>query len=317
MPEKVDLEALLDGEETAIRKAFRRFVARVKDPEVVSRVVARLRERDVTGALNVMSSYVEQFADELPKAFVRTARAELRNLATQAGSSTDVSFDQNDKTAADLMDGARLDLIQNITDSQREAIQQALADGLRRGEGERQLARTIRSSLGLTANQYKAVDSYRTLLEQGSAEALARELRDKRTDRTMQGAIQRGDILTDSQINRMVDRYEQGMLDYRARMIARTESHRITSKARHEGWRQATDQLDIDPDRVHRTWNAVLDGRERDTHRAMHGQTVVGLDTPFRSPSGALLLYPGDPDAPAAETIQCRCTVTLKMPRGR
>jgi hypothetical protein len=44
-----------------------------------------------------------------------------------------------------------------------------------------------------------------------------------------------------------------------------------------------------------------MDGQER------------GLNEPFDSPSGAQLMYPGDPDAPAEEVINCRCAVLISF----
>lgn len=55
-----------------------------------------------------------------------------------------------------------------------------------------------------------------------------------------------------------------------------------------------------------KVWLAALDDRTRDTHRAMHGQTVdVGAD--FISPDGAQGPAPGQLGE-AAEDINCRCT---------
>lgn len=51
-----------------------------------------------------------------------------------------------------------------------------------------------------------------------------------------------------------------------------------------------------------RTWLATKDARTRDTHRELDG-VRVGLDEPY--PNGCR--FPGDPDGPAAETINCRC----------
>ena len=36
---------------------------------------------------------------------------------------------------------------------------------------------------------------------------------------------------------------------------------------------------------------------------------------PFESPSGALLMYPVDPSAPAAEVINCQCQLTTRVMR--
>lgn len=54
-------------------------------------------------------------------------------------------------------------------------------------------------------------------------------------------------------------------------------------------------------------WLAKHDERTRTTHRAADGQTVP-LHAPFRVGT-SLLLYPGDPAAPADEVINCRCNL--------
>lgn len=50
-------------------------------------------------------------------------------------------------------------------------------------------------------------------------------------------------------------------------------------------------------------WDAVLDGRTRDSHRRVDGE-IRELDEKF--PNG--LMFPGDPSGSAAEVINCRCT---------
>lgn len=55
-----------------------------------------------------------------------------------------------------------------------------------------------------------------------------------------------------------------------------------------------------------KTWISMRDGRVRDTHANMDGQTQP-LGSPFVSPSGATLMFPCDPTAPIEETAGCRC----------
>lgn len=57
-------------------------------------------------------------------------------------------------------------------------------------------------------------------------------------------------------------------------------------------------------------WLATPGPRTRDTHRRADGQTVP-LGSTF-TVGGNLLRYPGDPLAPAAEVVNCRCTLTYK-----
>lgn len=54
-------------------------------------------------------------------------------------------------------------------------------------------------------------------------------------------------------------------------------------------------------------WLSARDERVRETHAVADGQ-VVGLDEMFDI-GGARLAYPGDPDGPAAECVNCRCTI--------
>ncbi|GAB2959062.1 hypothetical protein GCM10027048_27840 [Hymenobacter coalescens] len=54
-------------------------------------------------------------------------------------------------------------------------------------------------------------------------------------------------------------------------------------------------------------WLATPGPRTRDTHRAANGQTVT-LGGTF-TVGGTVLRYPGDPLGPAAEVVQCRCTL--------
>jgi 2'-5' RNA ligase len=56
-------------------------------------------------------------------------------------------------------------------------------------------------------------------------------------------------------------------------------------------------------------WLATTDERTRHTHEAADGQ-VVGLREPFRI-GGALMQFPGDPEGPPQETINCRCTLVF------
>lgn len=60
-------------------------------------------------------------------------------------------------------------------------------------------------------------------------------------------------------------------------------------------------------------WVAHRDAKVRHTHAAADGQ-IVPLDQPFIV-GGAMLMHPGDRNAPYAETVNCRCvTVSVDTP---
>jgi uncharacterized protein with gpF-like domain len=100
---------------------------------------------------------------------------------------------------------------------------------------------------------------------------------------------------------------------YRAVTIARTE----TLRAANMGGRAAVQQRLADPELegydVVKTWAAKDDLKTRDSHALMDGQEVVGMDTPFTLPDGRTIRFPQDPQAPAEESINCRCTIHYRL----
>lgn len=61
--------------------------------------------------------------------------------------------------------------------------------------------------------------------------------------------------------------------------------------------------------KVVKEWMATLDGRTRDSHRAMDGEKLPVGDTwhPMKFSNGCR--FPGDPQGPAREVFNCRCTL--------
>ena len=181
-----------------------------------------------------------------------------------------------------------------------------MRDGIERGLNPRDQARQFRESVGLTGRQENAVQNYRRALEsaaEGDSAALSRQLRDRRFDRTVQRAARTGKPLTTSQINRMTSRYRQRYIKYRAEVIARTEALRSVHAGTEELYRQAIDAGHVQEQELQRTWISAADERTRVSHQNLNGM-IRGINETFPGLAGELK-YPGDPDAPASETIQC------------
>ena len=104
------------------------------------------------------------------------------------------------------------------------------------------------------------------------------------------------------------------MLLQRGETIARTESIAAFNAGRQEGFEQLIDSGRVQRSQVKVRWSATMDTRTRDAHRSMH-KTEVEFGTPFRAPSGALLMFPGDTSLGASghDTINCRCTAQIKI----
>lgn len=308
------LEALLSRQEAKVRRAFARFLTDATSDDVIKEVADLIEAGNIDGAMRIVDGYVVRLGAVIPTIFADTASSEIDALAQQLeGARVAIAFDPTNPIAAAAMRQERLEFIREFTDAQRAATREALATAMGEGAGAEEASRSFRDSIGLTQRQLQAVANYRRLLETGSAEALQRDLRDRRYDASVRGAVESGEPLDASQIDSMVERYRQRMLMYRAENIARTDAGRVYARGREEALRQTLDQTGIDTGQVERRWLATRDSRTRDTHRLMNGQVVNGLDTPFQSPSGAMIRYPRDPNAPAAETINCRCVVVNRI----
>lgn len=90
-------------------------------------------------------------------------------------------------------------------------------------------------------------------------------------------------------------------MDQRAAIkAARTAMTSAHSLGKLKGYERAAG-MGID---VKKQWLAALDSRTRGSHRHLDGE-VVELDAEFSNG----LKYPGDPDGPASEVYNCRCTL--------
>jgi uncharacterized protein with gpF-like domain len=97
----------------------------------------------------------------------------------------------------------------------------------------------------------------------------------------------------------------------RAQRIARTEVNRASNVGHSEGAKSF-------PYEVNKKWSAASDHRTRHSHRKVNGH-IVDENGTFKvavykgdKPTGEfdLMQRPGDPDAHASNTINCRCRIT-------
>lgn len=311
MPTQVErLEALIDTLDLQVQDAFREFIRAVNSEFVAAEIADLIERGNMSAAMSIVDSYVERFADVLPIIQQTAGTVAATQLSESAGQfALAIGFDPTHPRAAQLARVNRLSLVQQFTSEQRRATRAALAASFESGTGALAMARAFRNSIGLHSQQIAWALSFERRLRALDPKVLGMDLRDRRFDRTVRAAIQRGKTLTEPQIAQMTERYRARALMYRSEVIGRTEALRATSQAQHEAMLQMVEQTKMDPSRVIRQWNATRDDRVRDWHATMNGQRV-GIDDKFEDGNGNLLMWPGDPNAPVETTAQCRCTVT-------
>ncbi len=208
--------------------------------------------------------------------------------------------------------------VTEILDDQRTMIREYLRAGLEKGNNPRTVALDIvgrigpngtrqGGAIGLTSSQAQWVRNYADeLASDNPQQALVRLLRDKRFDKTILKAADSGEPLSADQIQLMVQAYTNRALRYRAENIARTEAMSALHESQNQAIEQAVASGAIQSSAVTYIWNTAEDSRVRDSHEAMDKQRVSRGES-FITGNGIPLRYPGDPEGPPEEIINCRC----------
>lgn len=323
---------LIEALEPAIRDAFMRAIAEMRNAAPVSAISTMIGQGRIDDVLAVLGFNTARFA-ELAEA-VRTAyyaggmqgvteipTLRIRNTQSVRSPAVRVRFDMRNPRAEQWLARESSRLVTDIVAGQRNAIRATVSEGMALGVNPRQTALNIvgrvgetgrRSGgiLGLTEQQAAFVRNMRAELSDPAQMAgyFGRERRDRRFDARVRRAMESGVPLPQAEIDKIAGRYADRLLQLRGEMIARTESMAAFGAAREQAFRQAIGEGLLRPEHVKKIWSATMDRRTRDSHREMNGREV-GIDDVFVTPLGSRMRYPCDTEsgALAADVIACRC----------
>ncbi len=302
------IKELLDREGPRIRERFRSVMQRVKDQRTISELENALAEGRIAEVLDDIEAAAAALAGTTEA--VHTAVAQEVAGVLSAKLDALVTYDTTDPRAVDRLRANRARMVAEITNEQREVIVDALAEGTARGDNPRAQARAIRDTIGLTQQQAGWVRSYRRKLETLDPGALDMELRDGRHDGQTQRAIDSGKPLDPAQIDRMVDRYTERAIKYRAEVIGRTEALAAVHQGQHAAYEQAIETGVLDAEQMTGKW--LTGPRARPWHASMHGQTQP-WGSAFVSGHGVAIHHPGEQGLPADEVANCNCSVVWRL----
>ena len=298
---------LFNAANKQIRDDFLRLIGSARGVRTLEEISRLLDLGLVEQALDVMDEVTPAFANAIEAAYTAAGVSTAAYIRRQTRSL--VTFDLTNARSVAALRGERLRLVQQLTEQQRLATLTAIQDGVGRGLSPKQLARTLRSSLGLTQHQMAAVTRFRALLSEGNLhEALTRELRDKRFDRI----LRRQEPLTPAQIDRMVSRFQDRAIIHRSKVIAQTEAARAINMADQEMWQQAIDAGVVSEETILHQWFARFHNTR--SHHASMNRQVRAHGAPFTSGLGNSLRFPADPNAPARDVVGCNCVRATLIP---
>lgn len=159
-----------------------------------------------------------------------------------------------------------------------EMVEQSLLRNYVDGPNSRTLAREIKAGIGMHPTHAKWWANHRQrLIDEG---------------------------LTGRNLEVASKKYQEKLIRYRSKMIARTETSFAISRGQTASWAQATQEGFLDADQK-KEWVALLDNRTSDICMELHGQQIpVGEDFVFNAGNGgAVTSSPAHPF--------CRSVVTL------
>lgn len=220
-----------------------------------------------------------------------------------------IGFDAIDDRVLNAIRTYERKTVIRLTEDAQASVRQALEAGLREGVNPRDMARNIRGALGLTPRQEQAVRNFRRMLEEGDREVLTRALRDRRYDRTIRAALEKGKPLTAEQVEKMTAAYRQRFIAHHAEDVARTASLDAMKEGQRLSWEQAIADGRVREGDLEETWHTKMDGRERPAHHEMHLKTK-GFRELWDVPGVGPQRYPGESE------YNCRC-VTFVRPRRK
>ena len=332
-----EYEALLDKYGAHIRDAFLLAIAEIVNSVVQKEVVNYLRAGNLDGAVEAMRIDRGAYAaleEAMRETYIAGGKsgAELAKPPSGFPGRMVVRFDVRAPAAENWLSQWSSTKITGVhVEGEINQIRQILVEGLSRGQNPNTTAlsligrkdpitgRRVGGVIGLTQPQKETMSWVRDAFDANNKLGLRRYLglkrRDRRYDSMVQKAIRDGVKLTTDQKQTIIGNLADSYLKYRGEMIARTETIAALNAGRSESFAQAARQAGVSEDFITGEWSSTGDDDVRHTHEVMDGQKVVGLNTPFESPSGAKLRFPGDTSlgAGADEVAFCRCRVDWEI----
>lgn len=251
------------------------------------------------------------FSDEVRSIFNAGAMAAFWNLTVDSQKQLNFNPLNERASAFVLQDGANLarELVLNTEAGLRQAVTRLVDENAITEARIKELIQTI----GLTNDQTTALLNFRSQLEARQVLGFTSptDRRISETDRILINQHMKGNGLSKDQVDGLVNRYYESLLNKRAIDIATTESMRAIHNGQQELWQQGLDSGVLN-DAYRKFWITVGDNKVRITHAVIPGMNPGGvkIDGYFATPHGPVL-SPGDRSS--SGFVNCRCNIIILL----
>ena len=326
--------------EGRMRKAFLDSMNNISKKIDVDRIADIIRTGHIESAVQLIDISDADFVplrETTASAISSGGRATIQTLPAVlvGGQRIKISFNPGSRRAMEAVDNLHTHLIREIGESTRDAIRTRIRTGLEFGTGPREIARSIRGKYDYVAKQYRGgvigltkhqegwVTNAERQLRSGDPREmrkyLKRKLRDRRHDRQILTAINEGVPLNEATVRNATDSYRRRAVKYRAEVIARDQAIEALSVGQNTAVSEFLGTGAVQERDILQFWIDAGDARVRDAHAMVPGMNAGGVrrGEMFETPLGPLL-RPRDRSSPgssAANTIQCRCSLSIRVRR--
>lgn len=257
-------------------RGFKKFKSHV-EPERVYQAWSTGHYAKIMEAIpwEKLPHYLEPAATKLSHGMIKSANMTIDSLPDNANKG--LRFNMKNPRMREYVGRRTGEMVINIQTDAQKVIQNAVARSFNEALTPRDVAATIRGSIGLYPQQETALRNYRQNLIQNETKP--------------------------ERIEGLVGAYEDRLLDQRSMMIARTETRLATNVGQQAVWEQASDE-GLLPTEVTRVW--VVDGNPCDICEPMDGEEV-GLNEPWIMEDGDAVMLPTEAHP------NCMCGMELNI----
>jgi len=227
--------------------------------------------------INQLDKRLAPLVDTLRDAYNKAAISSIDILPK--GMQEELRFDIFNPRAVDYARQRSAQLVSQVSEVTRQGIQRIITEGVEEGLTIGQQSKRIKELLALTPRQVSAVENFKAMLQAEGRKP--------------------------AQVKRMVERYRQRQLKFRATRIARTETISAVNAGQEEVWSQAIDQGLLDMD-ARKFWVVTPDDKLCTICAPIPDDNSKGVPIggTFETSEGMLEGPPAHPN--------CRCALSLE-----
>jgi hypothetical protein len=323
---EAEILAAIDSLSPSMQRAYLEQIRSTVDTVVLAEVQRKIEEGDNDGLVEILGlGTLAAFLELVRSAYIKGGNKPKE----KPPGGRPVQFDQNQPEAQEWLSSKAQRTIEVLQAENEQAVRATAAAGRTAnqsayqtaldivGRTSKQTGKRVGGVLGLSGADALTILKAREQLRSGDAEQMRQYLRrvdrEKRMDGIVERAIQAKKAITAPDAQRIATAYSEKKLRAHAELVARTNAHEAYNAGFNRFYEQLVSQARR-PALVEKLWRNKGDRNVRHAHVLLGGQRIA-LSGLFQSPTGAMLMYPGDSSRGAswADLARCRCTVSYRV----